>query len=127
MTEFNSFGKIARWSRRVIITEKIDGTNASIFIGEDGEFLVGSRDVVLRRLGLFRRRRGVQESEHHYQDHRGGAAPLENLPEHVLTSRWSAVRGCGYRTGPVSFHCRRRAAAGWRACWLPIPTLRTPG
>lgn len=43
MTEFNSFGKIARWSRRVIITEKIDGTNASIFIGEDGEFLVGSR------------------------------------------------------------------------------------
>ena len=43
MTEFVDFVKIARWSRNVVITEKIDGTNASIYIGEDGEFLVGSR------------------------------------------------------------------------------------
>jgi len=42
-TEFKEFPKIARLSREVIVTEKIDGTNASIFIGEDGEFLVGSR------------------------------------------------------------------------------------
>lgn len=27
----------------MIVTEKIDGTNGQIFIGEDGEFLVGSR------------------------------------------------------------------------------------
>jgi hypothetical protein len=43
MTEFNSFGKMARLSREVIVTEKIDGTNGQIFIGDDGEFLVGSR------------------------------------------------------------------------------------
>ena len=43
MTEFESFPKIARFSREVIVSEKIDGTNASIFIGEDGEFLTGSR------------------------------------------------------------------------------------
>ena len=43
MIEFTPFPKMARWSREVIITEKIDGTNASIFIGDDGEFLVGSR------------------------------------------------------------------------------------
>jgi len=43
MTEFKIFPKIARYSREVIVTEKIDGTNASIFIGEDGEFLTGSR------------------------------------------------------------------------------------
>jgi hypothetical protein len=43
MREFVGFNKIPRLSREVIITEKIDGTNASIFIGEDGEFLVGSR------------------------------------------------------------------------------------
>jgi hypothetical protein len=43
MTEFQMFPKIARYSREVIVTEKIDGTNASIFIGEDGEFLTGSR------------------------------------------------------------------------------------
>lgn len=41
--EFKEFPKIFRLSREVIITEKIDGTNASIFISEDGQFLVGSR------------------------------------------------------------------------------------
>jgi hypothetical protein len=43
MTEFEGFGKIARLSRMMTITEKIDGTNAQVFIGDDGEFLVGSR------------------------------------------------------------------------------------
>jgi len=43
MTEFVGFPKIARYSREVIVTEKIDGTNACICIGEDGEFLTGSR------------------------------------------------------------------------------------
>jgi hypothetical protein len=42
-TEFVAFPKIARLSREIIITEKIDGTNGTIYIGEDGEFLVGSR------------------------------------------------------------------------------------
>ena len=41
--EFKEFPKIARLSREIIVTEKIDGTNASIYIGEDGEFLCGSR------------------------------------------------------------------------------------
>ena len=41
--EFKEFPKIARLSREVIVTEKIDGTNASIFIGDNGEFLTGSR------------------------------------------------------------------------------------
>uniref|UniRef100_A0A6M3LUK9 Putative RNA ligase n=1 Tax=viral metagenome TaxID=1070528 RepID=A0A6M3LUK9_9ZZZZ len=44
MNEFVGFPKIARLSRDVIITEKIDGTNAQIFIGEDGDFLVGSKN-----------------------------------------------------------------------------------
>lgn len=43
MSEFQEFPKIARFSRDVIVTEKIDGTNACIFIGEDGEFQTGSR------------------------------------------------------------------------------------
>lgn len=41
--EFVGFPKIARLSREVIITEKIDGTNAQIVITEDGDFFVGSR------------------------------------------------------------------------------------
>jgi len=46
--EFVSFPKIARLSRECVITEKIDGTNASIYIGNDGNenpvFLTGSRN-----------------------------------------------------------------------------------
>lgn len=41
--EFEPFGKIPRLTREVTITEKIDGTNACVFIGEAGEFLIGSR------------------------------------------------------------------------------------
>jgi len=41
--EFQDFPKMARWSREIIITEKIDGTNAQICIGDDGSFQVGSR------------------------------------------------------------------------------------
>lgn len=41
--EFPKFGKIHRLSRDMVITEKLDGTNASIHITEKGEFLVGSR------------------------------------------------------------------------------------
>lgn len=41
--EFEPFDKIARLFREVTITEKIDGTNGLIYLGEDGEFLIGSR------------------------------------------------------------------------------------
>lgn len=43
MIPFIEFPKIARLSRECVITEKIDGTNASITITEEGEFLCGSR------------------------------------------------------------------------------------
>lgn len=41
--KFPSFPKIPRLSRECVITEKLDGTNASIFIGEAGEIKAGSR------------------------------------------------------------------------------------
>ena len=44
MAEFQSFNKIARLNRDIVITEKLDGTNACIYNGVDGEFLVGSRN-----------------------------------------------------------------------------------
>ena len=43
MMEFSPFPKIARLSREIVITEKLDGTNASIFLGENGEFLTASQ------------------------------------------------------------------------------------
>lgn len=41
--EFEDFPKMARWSRDIIVTEKLDGTNAQICISEAGEFMAGSR------------------------------------------------------------------------------------
>ena len=43
MADFQEFPKIPRLSRLCTITEKIDGTNGLIYIGECGEFQVGSR------------------------------------------------------------------------------------
>jgi hypothetical protein len=40
---FEEFAKVPRLSRGVVITEKIDGTNAQICITEDGRLLTGSR------------------------------------------------------------------------------------
>ena len=41
--QFTPFPKMARLQREVIVTEKIDGTNAQIHITEDGKMLFGSR------------------------------------------------------------------------------------
>jgi hypothetical protein len=42
--EFRPFAKIYRLSREVIVTEKIDGTNACVFVGDDGSIRAGSRN-----------------------------------------------------------------------------------
>lgn len=42
-TEFLEFPKIARLSREIVVTEKIDGTNSQLLITENGEMLIGSR------------------------------------------------------------------------------------
>lgn len=44
LIDFKSFPKIPRFMREMIITEKIDGTNAQIFITEAGDVFPGSRN-----------------------------------------------------------------------------------
>jgi hypothetical protein len=41
--EFLPFAKIARLNREVVVTEKLDGTNALVYVGEDGTVRAGSR------------------------------------------------------------------------------------
>lgn len=41
--DFVPFPKIARLSREIIVTEKIDGTNACVVITDEGQVLAGSR------------------------------------------------------------------------------------
>lgn len=43
MPEFVALPKIARLAREVIVTEKIDGSNAQVFVTEDGAIHAGSR------------------------------------------------------------------------------------
>lgn len=47
MAEFQEFNKIARWSRTIVVTEKIDGTNAQVYIrpadGDQLEFGVDTQ------------------------------------------------------------------------------------
>lgn len=43
MAEFKEFPKIHRLNRQVIVTEKIDGTNACVVVGEDGAVSAQSR------------------------------------------------------------------------------------
>jgi hypothetical protein len=42
--DFKGFPKMARLSRDIIVTEKIDGTNAQVYITPEGEILAGSRN-----------------------------------------------------------------------------------
>lgn len=44
LPEFVPFQKIPRLKRGCVITEKIDGTNAIVYIGEDGAIVAGSRN-----------------------------------------------------------------------------------
>lgn len=42
--EFEKFPKVPRFSRDIIITEKIDGTNGQVYITDSGEVYAGSRN-----------------------------------------------------------------------------------
>lgn len=44
MPEFREFASIPRLSRGCVVSEKIDGTNAVVHVGEDGAVLAGSRN-----------------------------------------------------------------------------------
>lgn len=40
---FEEFPKMARLSRDIVVTEKIDGTNATVYVDDDGRVFAGSR------------------------------------------------------------------------------------
>ncbi len=43
--EFKEFNKIARWNRNIVVSEKLDGTNAQVLVNDTGDDLIaGSRN-----------------------------------------------------------------------------------
>lgn len=117
MTDFVAFPKMARWSREIIITEKIDGTNASIFIGEDGEFLTGSRT---RWITPDADNYGFSRWAHENRDE------LMKLgPGHHFGEWWGAgcQRGYGLTEKRFSLFNVSRWAEDRPACCHVVPTL----
>jgi len=119
LPEFIPNPKMPRLRRQCVITEKIDGTNAQIYVGEDGIVLAGSRnrwitpekdnfgfarwvkehDEELRRLGPGR----------HYGEWWGqGVQRRYGLTEKRFslfnTGRWSAEPGEGQCRPPACCH-----------------------
>lgn len=47
LTEFEPFPKLSRLTRKMIVTEKIDGTNAQVIVAEDGSVLAASRTKLI--------------------------------------------------------------------------------
>ena len=44
LPEFRPFAKIPRLKRNIVVTEKIDGTNGNVHVGDDGTVIAGSRN-----------------------------------------------------------------------------------
>jgi hypothetical protein len=65
--EFKAFPKISRFSREVVVTEKIDGTNGQIFIGKELVFTprtdLGKRLYALRTKAVVSGIRLLSEEE----------------------------------------------------------------
>ena len=93
--EFKPFPSIARLSRDIVITEKLDGTNAIIHIEEDGTTLAGSRT------------RWITAKDDNY----GFAKWVEDNREDLLTlgagthfgEWWGAGIQCKYNIGEKRF------------------------
>lgn len=125
MKPFDGMQKIARLSRDCTITEKIDGTNASIYIGspeteDEGVFLIGSRT------------RWITPEDDNYGFARWATAHKEELltlgPGHHFGEWWGLgiQRNYGLKEKRFSlFNSHRWSdAAGIRpACCYVVPVL----
>ena len=119
---FEGFESIARLSRECVVTEKIDGTNAQIYVGDDGLVLAGSRN---RWLGLektedaFGFARWVKE---HEDELRTGLGPGRHYGEW-----WGAgiQRRYGLSEKRFSLFNVGRWEENRPACCHVVPTLYT--
>jgi hypothetical protein len=119
MNEFTPFPKIARLSRPVVITEKLDGTNAQVHITEDGQFLTGSRN------------RWITPEDDNYGFSRWAHSHKEELmqlgPGSHFGEWWGAGIQRGYNIGEKRFSLfnvhRWNDPAVRPACCHVVPTL----
>lgn len=109
---FEAFPKISRWNRKVVVTEKLDGTNAQVLVTDTGEVLAASRSQFVT----------VK------QDNYGFAAWVEKNREELLKlgpgrhfgEWWGAGVQRKYNTGEKRFSLFNTSR------WLSTDPLKTP-
>jgi hypothetical protein len=116
---FRPFPKIARLSRDMIITEKLDGTNAQVFITDDGRVIAGSRTRwITPEQDNFGFARWVKD---HEEELRVGLGPGQHFGE------WwgkGIQRGYGLEEKRFSlFNTSRWNAENVPACCSVVPVL----
>ena len=119
MTEFKEFGKIHRLNRTVIVTEKLDGTNACVVVGEDGSVTAQSRSrAITVEDDNFGFARWVQDR----------AEELKQLGPGYHFGEWwghGIQRGYGLGEKRFSLFNTSRWAVGRPACCHLVPVLAT--
>lgn len=114
MEPFVPFPKIPRWSRNIIITEKLDGTNASIFIEQQAspQEIPGALNVEVDGLHFVvaagSRKRWIQPQNDNYGFAKWVWANAQELarvlgPGHHFGEWWGAGIQRGYNTGEKRF------------------------
>ena len=116
--EFKPFPKIARLSREIVITEKLDGTNAAVVISEDGEISAQSRTrIITPQDDNFGFARWVQDN----------AAALSSLGAGYHFGEWWGAgiqRGYGLTSKRFSlFNVGRWSADNVPECCGVVPVL----
>lgn len=115
MTDFTAFPKMARMSREMIVTEKIDGTNGCIFIGYDGEFLVGSRS------------RWLTKEADNFGFHRWATENKEQLMQLGPGRHFGEWWGSGIQRGYDLPKGEKRFSLFNVSRWIDARTALTPG
>lgn len=119
-TKFEEFPKIPRLYRNIIITEKIDGTNASVFVPEDNSpLLAGSRSRWITP-GKQTDNAGFAQWVYDHSDE------LRQLgPGHHFGEWWggSIQRGYGLKEKRFSLFNTTRWAESHPACVSLVPVL----
>lgn len=121
--EFKEFPKIPRLYREVVVTEKIDGTNAAVVIGENGEVAAQSRSRLIT----------LKDDNHGFarwvEDHRSELLTLG--PGHHFGEWWGSgiQRGYGLPSGEKRFSLfnvtRWSDGAARPACCHVVPVIMT--
>ena len=108
--EFKPFPKLARLSRNVVASEKLDGSNGSVLITEDGDIFTGSRTRWITpqddNFGFARWVEGNKEDilklgpGHHFGEWVGSKIQRTYGLDHKRFYLFNAIRWCAYGSTP---------------------------